>query len=118
MHHEMCGDRLQCLYLLSSFCRTQVKQKQLEIKSQVSQKKTIENNQEALFEGTKYNELITEIDVTFKNAIKSACTSFCVLGEPLVSATQINILVQKFKVEMNQHHLMMKRILGIDKKER
>ena len=34
MYHKMYDDRLQCLYLLSSFYRTQVKQKQLEIKSQ------------------------------------------------------------------------------------
>ena len=45
-------------------------------------------------------------------------TSFCVLGEPLVSSTQINVLVERFKKEMKLHHYMMKSILGIDKKER
>ena len=31
MYYEMCGDRLQCINLLPSFYRTQLKQKQLEL---------------------------------------------------------------------------------------
>ena len=119
MYYELYGDRLQCMYLMSCFYRTQLKQKQLElVKNTTAVENTNKVQEEILFEGTKYNNLITDIDITFKNAIISTYTSFCVLGDPLVSANQINVLVERFKIEMKVHYYMMKRILGIDKKER
>ena len=45
----------------------------------------IHNKEEVIFEASKQNNLTTEIDLTFKNAIVSTCTFLCVLGEPIVS---------------------------------
>ena len=118
MYYEMFGDRMQCMYLISCFYRTQLKQKQLEIKSFSSAKELKDEKEESMFEGDSYNQLISDIDLTFKNAIVSTYNSFCVLGEPLVSPQQINVLVDRFKIEMKVHHYMMKRLLGIDRKER
>ena len=117
MYIEMFGDRVQCMYLISCFYRTQLKQKQLEIKSYSSAKELNDEKEDSLFEGNSYNHLISDIDLTFKNAIVSTYNSFCVLGEPLVSAQEINALVDRFKIQMKVHHYMMKRLLGIDRKE-
>ena len=119
MYYEMYGDRFQCMFLVSCFYRTQLKQKQLDMKQLISSNQdNKEDSEQTLFEGDRYHDLISTIDLTFKRAIISTYTSFCVLGEPLVSAMQINVLVDRFKREMNVHHFMMKKILGIDKKER
>jgi len=118
MYYEMYGDRTQCMYLISCFYRTQLKQKQLEYKNNTPTKEFNDDKEEVLFEGKKYNDLICDVDLIFKKAIISTYQSFCVLGEPLVSSSQINILLDRFKIEMKVHYFMMKKLLGIDKKER
>ena len=118
MYFEMYGDRLQCTFLIACFYRTQLKQKQLDIKQMSASDSNKDDKEQVLFEGEKYHDLISAIDVTFKQAIIQTYTSFCVLGEPLVSSLEINVLVDRFKNEMKLHHYMMKSILGIDKKER
>ena len=114
----MYGDRLQCTYLIACFYRTQLKQKQLDMKQMISLKESEDDKEQVLFEGENYHDLISAIDVIFKEAIIQTYTSFCVLGQPLVSSTQINVLVERFKKEMKIHHYMMKSILGVNKKER
>jgi hypothetical protein len=86
MYLEMFGDRMQCLYLLSCFYRTQIKQKQ--IKNKMTNANS--NSNERFFEGESYHRLINEIDLTFKNAIIETYKSFCILGEPLVSSQEID----------------------------
>ena len=66
MYYEMFGDRTQCMYLISCFYRTQLKQKQVELKNNTLTKELINEKEEVLFEGEKYNDLISDIDLTFK----------------------------------------------------
>ena len=42
-----------------------------------------------ILEGEKYNDLISDMNLTFKKAIMSTYNSFCVLGELLVSSCKI-----------------------------
>ena len=94
------------------FYRTHLKQNQLDVKQLVSSNQdNKEASEQTLFEGDRYHDVISTIDLTFKRAIISAHMSFCVLGEPLVSAMQINALVDRFKREISAHHFMMKKTL-------
>ena len=84
MYFEMYGDRLQCTYLIACFYRTQLKQKQLDMKQMISLKESEDDKEQVLFEGENYHDLISAIDVIFKEAIIQTYTSFSVLGQALV----------------------------------
>eukprot|EP00957_Ditylum_brightwellii_P190365 14491393-Ditylum_brightwellii.AAC.1 len=56
-------------------------------------------------------------DALFKTAFNDTNEQYTALGEPLVSAKQINVLISLFKAAMSHHYQAVTELLGIDKKE-
>ena len=111
---EYYGDRLSISLMLNCYYKALNKQRV----SECLQLKNIINAIEPpLLVGDAYDNLLSTVDNTFKNAIKNTYTRFCTLGGCLISSKERNNLIALYKKSMPSHYDTIKKIMGINLKE-
>ena len=94
--------------------------RQLNVDKRVSEKLSLELKEETnlTFDSEAYFCLVDKVDNIFKQALNSTYCEFSVLGDPIVASSQVDELILDYKTTLRPHYLMMKKLLGINKKEK
>ena len=97
LYSEVYGDRLQCLHLLLSYHRANNKYQSVTIRKYDS---LLQNFEPAVLEGESYNLLLSDLNTSFGVSIKKCYGDFVVIGRPIITRTEIDVLVALYKSKM------------------
>ena len=113
LYSEVYGDRLQCLHLLLSYHRANNKNHSVTIRQYDS---LVQNFEPAVLEGESYNLLLSDLNTSFGVSIKKCYGDFVVIGSPIITRTETDVLVALCKSKMPYHYKTMYAMLGYNKK--
>ena len=113
LYSEVYGDRLQCLHLLLSYHRANNKNQAVTIRKYDS---LAQNFGPAVLEGESYNLLLSDLNNSFGVCIQKSYGDFVVIGRPVITRTETDVLVALYKSKMPYHYKTMYAMLGYNKK--
>ena len=117
LYEEIFCDAIAIQQLLSKYYKT-LNMKRREFILKLNDKNKLKKVAISLNMGNKYFFINETIESTFKNAIVQCYTDFSEISCPILSREDINKLVTLYKNNAQDHYIMMKNMLGFDKKEK
>ena len=113
LYSEVYGDRLQCLHLLLCYNRANNKSQSVTIRKYDS---IVQNFTPAVLEGESYNLLLSDLNTSFGLSIQKCYGDFVVIGRPIITRKETDVLVSLYKTKMPYHYKTMYSMLGYHKK--
>jgi len=107
---ELEGDRLSLAILTIDKLRADKFHQELELKKKMQ---GIESLQATLL-GPEVTKVLEKVNDTCKAALEGSYGTYCILSEPILSLSQLDNLVEYFRVAAPSVHAVLSRLLGFE----
>lgn len=114
-HLGFYGDQPFALELVSLHCKALAKHKSEESSLL---RRSILQLEPPILNGDSCNKLLHFIDRIFRKGIERSCASFCELRDSIAPIDERNEMIEKCKTIMPNHCKTIKKMMGIDKKDK